>query len=172
MFETDVQPKQMNYGCVFCRTTREKSVAKALEEWFPGLRATAVSRIKNRSEQGRKYTEEQILLPGYVFFRTETEFLNEPIRVQDVIRLLKNPQESWRLIGSDARFAEFVFQHDGILELSKVRNLGDTVKVIEGPLKEMEGQIVKIDRHRRSGLVEFQFDDHLWKTWLAFEFVE
>jgi len=164
--------EQASYGCVFCRTTREKSVAKSLEEQYPGLKATAVSQTKHRSEQGRKYTVDQILLPGYVFFHTELESLTEPIRVQDVIRLLKNPKGSWRLMESDARFAEFVFEHNGTIGLSKVRNVGDKVIVVEGPLKEMQGYITKIDRHRRNALVEFRFDDRVWKAWLAFELVE
>jgi len=165
------QLEQAQYGCIFCRTRREKSVVQALEEQYPGLRATAVSQIKHRSEQGRKYTEESILLPGYVFFRSEIEPINA-FHVQDAIRLLKSSDGAWQLRNSDLRFVEFVFEHGGIIGFSKVRNVGDHVKIIDGPLKAMEGQIVKIDRRNRNGLVEFRFDDRVWRIWLAFEVVE
>jgi len=172
MSTMEMLPEQVYYGCVFCRTTREKLVAQALEELYQGLKATAVSQIKHRSQQGRKYTEEQILLPGYVLFRSEADIPAESIRFQNVIKLLRNLEGSWHLRGSDRSFAEFVFEHNGVLGLSQARNLGDRVTMTDGPLKAMQGNIVKIDRRNRNGLVEFSFDDRVWRVWLAFELVD
>jgi len=165
-------PDEVFYGCVFCRTTREKSVALALEELSLGIKATAVSQLKHKSELGRKFTELSVLLPGYVFFQSEVDFPTDAIHVPNVIRLLKNIEGTWHLRGSDRSFAEFVFEHNGILGLSKVRNLGEKVTITDGPLKSMEGKIIKIDRRNRNGLVELQFDDRIWRVWLAFEYVE
>ena len=162
----------MFYGCVFCRTTREKAVARAMEERCPGLTATAASQIKHKSEQGRKYTVEHILLPGYVFFMAEAELLPNLFPIQDALRLLTNPGGSWQLADTDARFARFVLDHNGVIGLSRARYVGDKVKITDGPLKAMEGHIIKIDRRSRNGLVEFRFDERVWKVWLAFEMVE
>jgi len=137
-----------------------------------GLSATAVSQTKHRSVQGRKFTEDAILLPGYVFFRTDREIEAQRLRVPDVLRLLTNPEGTWRLTGEDLRFAQMVFEHGGVLGLSKARKVGDRVQIQSGPLKDMEGAIVKIDRHSRNGKVEFRFDNSVLSVWLAFEMVE
>lgn len=171
MQPADGQERQIYYGCVFCRTTREKAVARALEEQFPGLKATAVSQIKHKSEKGRKFSIEQVLLPGYVFFQS-TNNSNDFFHIQNVIRVLKNSEGSWQLYGTDASFAHFVFEREGFIGISKARQVGDKVKICEGPLKDLEGCIVKIDRRSRNGQVEFRFDDRVWRVWLAFEMVE
>ena len=168
----DLQPEQEYYGCIFCLTTREKAVAQMLERQYAGLQATVVSQIKHKSERGRKYTVEHTLLPGYVFFRSQAELSIDPLRIQNVIRLLKNLEGLWQLTGRDEQFAQFVFEHDGIVGLSQARKIGDKVSITSGPLKELEGYIVKIDRHNRNGLVEFRFDERVWKVWLAFEILE
>ena len=164
----DVRFGQTYYGCVFCRTTRESLVVQTLEEQHPGLKATAVLQIKHKKEQGKKFTVKHTLFPGYVFFKSQMEVPVESFHIQNVIRLLRNSMGSWQLSGMDERFARFIFEHDGILELSQARKIGDKVKVISGPLKELEGYIIKIDRRSGNGQVEFRFVDHAWKVWLAF----
>ncbi len=152
---------------------REKSVEKALAEQKQGIKAKAVYQLKHKSEQGRKSTVEHVLLPGYVFFQSETDFKSDDfIRVPHMIRVLRNQDRSWWLEGQNEEFARFVFNHDGVIGLSKARKVGDHVTILSGPLKEMSGNIVKIDRHNRNGQVEFQFDGRVWKVWLPFVLVE
>ena len=54
----------------------------------------------------------------------------------------------------------------------EARKIGDKVTITSGPLKTLEGYIVKVDRHNRNGQVAIQFDDRVWKVWLAFEILE
>ena len=172
MILADPHSERDYYGCVFCYSTREKTVARALEEQFPEVKATTASQIKHKSEQGRKYTVEHILLPGYVFFRSQAELPANPFHMHNIIRLLKNSEGSWQLMGRDEQFARFVFEYDGVIGLSQARKAGDKVKILSGPLKELEGYIIKVDRRARNGQVEFRFDDRVWKVWLAFELME
>ena len=162
----------LNYGCVFCRTTNEKFVAHTLEEQYPGLKATPLCRARHRSERGRKYTEEQIVLPGYVFFHCDGGVTPDVFRIQYVLKLLKSHDGEWRLRGNDEAFAQVVFQNNGTLGVSKARRVGDTVRIDSGPLKDLEGQIIRIDKHSRNGLVALKFNDQMWKVWLAFEYME
>jgi transcription antitermination factor NusG len=160
------------FGCVFCRTKCEKFVAHTLEEQYPDLKATPLCRVTHRSERGRKYTEEQIILPGYVFFNCDNGVTPDVFRIQYVLKLLKSHDGEWRLRGNDESFAQLVFQNNGTLGLSKVRRAGDRVRIHSGPLKDLEGQIVRVDKHSRNGQVALNFNNQMWKVWLAFEYME
>lgn len=161
------------YGCVFCRTGREKAVARALEQRYPGLEATALSQVKHRSEKGIKSTEEKILFPGYVFFRVaDSESTPSGVaHVSDVLRVLVGMTGEWALRGEDERFAAWIFENGGVIGMSIAHKEGARVIVRSGPLKDFEGQVVKIDRRSRNGLVELRFDDRVWKIWLGFDVV-
>jgi transcription antitermination factor NusG len=173
MLTNDTLLEPMYYGCVFCQTTREKSVAKALEEQHTGVKAIALTQMKHKSEQGRKRTVEHILMPGYVFFQSTTDIPTyDSIRVHYMIKLLKYVDGSWQLKGRDEEFARFAFENQGVIGVSQARKIGDRVTIISGPLKEMSGNILKIDRHNRNGQVEFRFDERVWKVWLPFELVD
>ena len=59
-----------------------------------------------------------------------------------------------------------------MIGLSKVYRENDKVKVLNGPLKDYEGNILKIDGRSRNALVEFRFDERIWKVWMAFEWLD
>lgn len=164
---------QVSYGCVFCRTGREAAVARALEQQYPGLEAVRLTQVKHRSVNGVKSTREQVIFPGYVFFRVPSEdvFTGAVHRIADVLRLLAAPGGDWALAGTDARFAQWVFENKGIVGMSEAHKVGDKVVVHSGPLKALEGQVLKVDRRSRNELVAFQFDDRVWKIWLGYEVV-
>lgn len=162
------------YGCVFCRTGQEKVVAELLERKYEGLKATAVYQIKHKSVQSRKTTEQVVVFPGYVFFYTEAENAVFPDigHMSGVIRLLQGQEGQWTLSGQDFEFASWVFKQGGLIGLSKVYRENDKVKVLSGPLKDYEGNILKIDGRSRNALVEFRFDERIWKVWMAFEWLD
>lgn len=165
---------RMRYGCVFCRAGRECAVAQSMRLLFPWLDATPLSQMKHRSVRGVKTAEERILLPGYVFFQTsEVEYREmELYRISDAFRLLKDSSGEWALSGKDAWFAGWVFEQGGLVQMSEAYEVGDRVVVRSGPLKSFEGQLLRIDKRSRNGLVEFRFDERVWRVWLGFELVE
>lgn len=79
-------------------------------------------------------------------------------RVHGVLRYLIDIGGNWCLCGHDLRFAEWIFQYDGIMGLSQVYTVGDRVHIHSGPLKDYGGSILKIDKRSRNGLVEIKFD--------------
>jgi transcription antitermination factor NusG len=72
----------------------------------------------------------------------------------------------------DERFARWVFSLNGLISLSKAYREGDRVKVISGPLKDLEGNILRVDKRNQSGQVAIMFNNRMVKTWLGFELVE
>jgi hypothetical protein len=88
------------------------------------------------------------------------------------LKLLRSHEGEWPLRGADKNFAQLVFKNNGTLGVSKARRIGDKVHMHSGPLKDMEGKIIRIDKHSRNGQVEFNFDNLVWKVWLAFEYMD
>ena len=164
------------YTCVFCKTGSEQSVAHKIMTLFPGLYATPVRQIKHQSTHGGKSLKEHILLPGYVFISVPFDNIGVNLydcgRLPDVYRLLKDGEGNWELQGTDEVFASWVITNKGLIGLSQAYMAGDKVQLLSGPLKEREGNIIKIDRRGRNGLIEFTFDGRARRVWLAFEFTE
>lgn len=163
----------VRYGCLFCKSEKEAGVVRALEKQVPGTEAVYLRQYKHRSRGGVKTSILAPVLPGYVFFRTEYPESAAPIhRLVDVIRLLRYADHSWELRNGDERFAQWVFEQEGILRMSQARKIGDRIVIAKGPLKDMEGSILKMDRHSRNGLVEIRLNDKVFHVWLPFEVLE
>ena len=163
----------IRYGCLFCKSEREASVVRALEKQVPDLEALYLRQYKHRSRGGVKTSVLASVLPGYVFFRTDQPLSVGPIyRLVDVIRVLRYADQSWELQNEDMQFARWVFEQEGILRMSQARKIGDRIVIAQGPLKDMEGSILKMDRHSRNGLVEICFNNNVFHVWLPFEVLE
>lgn len=67
--EANAHEKNIAYGCLFCMTGKEQSVAERVQVACPDVRAITMRKIKYRVCKKVKRTEEAIVLPGYVFFR-------------------------------------------------------------------------------------------------------
>lgn len=161
------------YGCVFCQTGREEEVAKRIQRVCPDVYATAVLQEKHKSVNGKKTRITAVMLPGYVFFDAP----NDPTIVlgfprADVIRILRGNERDWQLTGEDHSFARRVFFYQGCLGFSKAYREGERIRIVSGPLKDMEGMISRIDRRGRSGQVTMRFDGREIKMWLGFEIID
>ena len=168
-----VEPARVAYGCAFCATGREDAAARRIEDDCPGVRATAVRQVKRRTVGGLTSLVTQVVFPGYVFLEAEpgNEYIFR-IRGGSAARLLTAQDHQWQLYGPDERFARWIFSLDGLISLSKAYREGDRVKVISGPLKDLEGSILRVDKRNQNGQVALMFQNRLVKTWLGFEFVE
>ena len=161
------------YGCLFCITGREEQIARRIRENCVGVYALTMRKMKYRTSHGEKHGEESLLLSSYVFFRTSRKI--DPFSLlpkTDVIRILTSGDGEWRLLGDDERFAKWLFQYDGLLDFSKAYREGDRIKIVSGPLKEMEGMITRIDKRGRSGQVAIDFCGKRILIWLGFELID
>ena len=160
------------YGCLFCRTGKEQSVADCVQASCPDVRAITMRKIRYRTCKKTKWTEEAIVLPGYVFFRAPSYI--EPVLsfpLESVIRVL-SVEGDWHLHGADEQFARWLFQYDGLLSLSKAYRDGDRIRIAGGPLKDMEGKIRRVDKRGCSGQVVLSFNGKEITTWLSFELID
>lgn len=169
----DEQSQNLAYGCLFCKTGKEQSVAEQIQTTCPNVRATTMRQLKYRTCKKVKTQEEAILLPSYVFFEAPSSM--EPsieFPRQNVIRILAMDNGIWQLQGEDERFVKWLFQYNGLLGISKAYKEGDRIRIISGPLKDMEGKIKRVDKRGMSGQVVLSFYGKDIPVWLGFELVK
>lgn len=160
------------YGCCFCLTGKEKLAASHLCKAFPEVKAITASRLKHKSVQGQKSRIEESLLPGYIFFCAPSDFMpNIFFSNEYILRVLTTDDGIWQLSGEDRRFAQWLFQYNGLLGFSQFYQEGEKIHIISGPLKDMEGQIVRIDKRGCSGQVILKFNGRCVPVWLGFDII-
>lgn len=135
-----------------------------LENCFVPMR-----RLKKKY-QGKWQEITEKLFPGYVFLITrEPQLLYDELKgIPALTKLLGSCEEYFTpLSESDVKFLQKLQKNDGInwnqpdapvAGLSKVVVEEDKqVKIISGPLKNLEGQIKKMNLHKRIAVVEVEF---------------
>lgn len=101
-----------------------------------------------------------VLFPGYIFVQTAdpTMLAYRLASVPAFTRLLGNSEDSFIPL-TDAEVAwlnAFTGVETHVVEMSQGIIEGDRVRVTKGPLCSHEGQVVRIDRHRRIAELEVQ----------------
>lgn len=161
------------YGCLFCQTGKEEAVAESIHCACPNVLLTPVRQEKYLSRDGKKSKAIGIAIPGYVFFKARNdEGLVCGFPMHSVYQLLRYDDGDWRLRADDAAFAAWLFRYQGILSFSKAYLEGERVQLASGPLKDMEGQVLRIDRRGRSGQIAVHFGKQVFRVWLGFEFIQ
>lgn len=161
------------YGCCFCVSGREQQVAEHIRQALPGARALVAQQEKHKSMHGEKSRVQQVLFPGYVFFEAPADA--QPalhLSGECVIRVLTTHDGVWQLAGRDEHFVRWLFRCDGLLGFSKAYKEGDSIRIISGPLKDLEGWITRMDKRGHSGQVVLRFGGKAVPVWLGFELLE
>ncbi|MDL2318923.1 hypothetical protein LJC74_07620 [Eubacteriales bacterium OttesenSCG-928-A19] len=113
------------------------------------------------------------LFPGYVFLFSDAQMEAAALQqIEGVIRVLRYADGSYALHQEDERIARWLLHYDGVIRTSKAIREGDRIHVVEGPMKDCGGTIVKANKQRQRALVEFQFDRRVWSAWMDFSWVE
>ena len=105
------------------------------------------------------------LLPGYVFIISGSiqELYMELKQVSSIIKVLgrENEEQFVPLPANEEKWIERIMdstREGSEMELSQVSVSEDnTITILSGPLKNLEGQIKKINLHRRTAEVEIDF---------------
>ena len=72
--------KMWRYGCLFCRTGAEATIAGYINQTITDVEAVAPTRTRRKTVAGKPVEDQVKLLPGYIFFRTESD---EPLPPAD-----------------------------------------------------------------------------------------
>ena len=154
--------------CLFCQTSHCKAIVQIMEN-RSSVRAF-YPQIVTRQRINKKLQERQYdLLPGYVFV-----FTQEPLRdfllfsdLVGVLRVLGIDEGMSGLQGTDAAFAQRIYENGGILHHITVLREGSRVKLKDPLFEGCECFIEQIDYRKERAKIRFQFDKRDWSAWIA-----
>lgn len=172
----------MNYYCVACRSGGEAKVRAHLNKFFArefGSREDVMVFFPMRKmferRRGRRLVTDQPILPGYLMLCTEQDLAPLALdigRIPGSYGFLRNLDKSVSLRGSDREYAAWIMGHKGVIKPSKVvYRKGEPIKVTEGPLANLHGKIVRVDRRGARVMVEFDFAGVVRRVSMPVEFV-
>lgn len=160
-----------NAYCVFCRSGAENRLAQEIEQRFNDVKAIVAMIEKHRLRKGQEEIDRQIFLPGYLFLyaneRIDTKLYN---RLSNLYKVLATDDRIVELQGSDKAFARWLYIHNGIIGISKLRFENGILRSIKGPMEYFAKEILRIDKHTRNAMVRMDFQGKQTDMWLAFEF--
>lgn len=114
-----------------------------------------------RYEQKKKYAGawhlvQALLFPGYVFVETEEieKFYMGLKQVPSLTKVLGTGERWTSIIDEDLKVLERLLNKRRLVEMSTGCIEGDQVVIVDGPLKGLETVVRKINRHKKTALVE------------------
>ena len=150
--------KMWRYGCLFCRTGAEATIAGYINQTITDVEAVAPTRTRRKTVAGKVVEDQVQLLPGYLFFRTES---NEPLsrltRITNVLKLLEYDNLSWELTGGDREFAEFLFDND-LLQPPHVTFIDGKLLFENGFLYRRDDAVLRVNRRKKTAKVRLGID--------------
>ena len=93
------------YGCLLCRTGAEAAIAGYVNQRIECVETVAPPRIRRKTVAGKAIEDRSQLLPGYIFFRTDTDApFHRLTYIANVLKLLEYEPLSWELTGGATEF--------------------------------------------------------------------
>ena len=123
---------------------------------------------------GQWHKEMMPLFPGYVFADSQdVDLLFEELkRVTRLTKLLGTGSAIVPLTSEEIAILKRLGKEEQIVTISKGLIADNQVKILEGPLKELEGAICKIDRHRRKAWLELVTFGKIQRVEVGLEILE
>ena len=159
--------------CLFTLQGLELNIADELNNNYERCLATPLTKMSHRSRKGRKYDVQEVLLGGYIFvFLEKGRDINKIKSSKNYFRILSRQNEDGKLYGRDLDYANWVLEVEGLLSVSEAIKLNGKVKIINGPLKNLEGNIIEYSKRNRNCKIEIEFLGQTINTWLPFEWID
>ena len=126
--------------------------------------------------RGKTRQETRAIYPGYLFLsaenlRPELYWALKP--VEGFYQFLKSNANIEPLYGDDRRILVHFLEHGETAGPSKVRfDENRRIEVVEGPLKGLEGRIVKVDKRKRRAKVRLSMYENSFMVDFGFELIQ
>lgn len=126
--------------------------------------------------RGKVRQELAPIFPGYLFY--EAEDLPPQVywaikHTSGFVRFLKNNQQIEPLTGQDKSLLLHFLSFGEIVEKSTVTfDANNRIVVVEGPMKGLEGKIVKVNRRKKRAKVQLSLYSQAFLVDFGFEFLE
>lgn len=159
--------------CLFTLQGLELNIAEELNNNYDYCIATPLTKMSHRSRKGQKYDVQEVMLGGYIFLYLEKGRDVYKIRsAKNYFKILSRKNDDGKLYGSDLEYAKWVLDVEGALSVSEAIKLNGKVQIVNGPLKNLEGQIVEYSTRNRNCCIEIDLLGQKIRTWLPFDWVD
>lgn len=170
--ETSKMTKDQIAVCIFCRPGNESLLAQTIRDQLDQTVLVPI-RMQEEVHHGKYLQVQKPLLPGYIFAYMNSIDLVTPIQALPLTRKVLSYEEgNYVLVGNDRAFADWLYRYDGVIGVSRAMLVNGKVDIIDGPMKDYEGIIKKIDKQKHRALIEINVGGTISKTWLSFAWME
>lgn len=113
------------------------------------------------------------LYPGYIFIigKWDINEAKDILKCPNTVKFIGGINTPG-FLRDDEKEIILKITKDGLTDYSKVISIGRKIKVISGPLKELEGVIESVDRRKHRAIVKMPLLNSTIKVTLGFEFIE
>ena len=117
---------------------------------------------------------QSVLFPGYLFVVAEdiTEFTSALNAVPEFTKMLNMDNEIAAIYPEEEAVLKRLVDADEIVKISEGIIENDKIIVLDGPLKDMEGTIKRINRHKRVALIQMELFERVMQVEVGLEIVE
>ena len=170
---TSQDVKKVEYGCIFCKTGQEEQTAHDIELLYSEMKALNPVKLRYRRVNGKPVEERVSLFPGYIFVCLPADGeVYKLMRTGLIYKVLKDSDDEWRLSGADRALVEKMYRDGGVFGFSKAFYENDRIRIVEGPLKEYEGKILRVNHRKQTAQVQMSIQGMDMVVWLGFELIE
>jgi len=167
----------MFYFAIQVKTREESKFIALTKNMYPRLSIDIVCPRRSLTIRRRGQTKqvEAPLYPGYVFLRSIT--LDPDLywaikKVPGFFRFLKSNTNIQPLEGKDLELLLHFLHYGEVIHKSQaIFDENKRVVILEGPLKGLEGRIVKVDRRKGRVKIKLELQDELFMVDLGVEFI-
>ncbi len=170
----------MNYYALQVKTSSEDLFIKRVRMALGPVPAVELQllfpkRKMHVRKAGVSKSQIEPVFPGYIFLETET--LERPLywairTTPGFFRFLPDNHDPKPLDGRDLSTLKHFTSFGEVADRSKVLfDENDRIQVVEGPLKGLEGKIVKVDKRKGRAKIKLDMYDESFLIDLAFEII-
>ena len=170
----------MNYYAAQVQTGKEEKIIETVQSTLAfrieKQRFIFPKRLLKIRKEGVLKSELKPIFPGYLFLETEKidkELYNTLRYTQGFFRFLKSNQDITVLSGKDLSILQHFLQFGQSISTSQVYfDENDRICVTDGPLKGLEGMIIKVDKRKKRAKIKMDFANDSILIDLGFEIIK
>ena len=165
---------KLNWYVLHVVSGREDKIVSLIKKKSPENLAPFIPQKKLKIRKGGAIRESVApFYPGYIFLigKWNIDEAKPILEIRNVINIVGGIKTPGCLTDDEKTLLKKIAK-DGLVEYSKVIKEGSKIKVISGPLKEIEGFIVSVDRRKNRATVSLPLLNSFVKVTLGFEYLE
>jgi len=116
------------------------------------------------------------IFPGYIFVESDSisyDFYKTIRKFPGFCRFLRDNDDIRPLPNDDKRFVYQLSLNGEVAGISKIYfNKDDRIKVVSGPMKGLEGEIIKVDKRKKRAKIKLKLYENSFLIDFGFELIE